>query len=207
MYLNSFIRSIFLSSYFHSFSSLFLFLLLNTIIFVFSTFTSKLFSQHSLPAFSSSLTFPGSSSFLSFLSHSLPLLPSHPQTPGCKLSLYPPHSSPLVLFLTFRPYLPHKYIVNSRELSGQPCLTPFVGSNHSPSFSPTFALFFVFAYISSIFRSSHSVILVSLSLSYTQTFLSVYLVKRCFDLHLFFRCSSHPRGLSNIVLSQLEAPT
>jgi hypothetical protein len=34
--------------------------------------------------------------------------------------------------------------------SGQPCLTPFVVSNHSPSFSPTFTLFFVLAPQSSV---------------------------------------------------------
>jgi hypothetical protein len=44
------------------------------------------------------------------------------------------------------------YIVNSRGLSEQPCLTPFVVSNHSPSFSSTFTL------------------LIPLSFSYTQTF-------------------------------------
>jgi hypothetical protein len=42
-YLNWFTRSIFLPSHFYSFSSLSLFLLLNTIIFVFSTFTSSFF--------------------------------------------------------------------------------------------------------------------------------------------------------------------
>jgi hypothetical protein len=60
------------------------------------------------------------------------------------------------------------YIVNSRTLSGEPCLTPFVVSNHLPSFSPTFTLFLVLTYISSIFRTSHS--LIPLSLSYTQRF-------------------------------------
>jgi hypothetical protein len=43
--------------------------------------------------------------FLSFLFHSLPQLPSHPQKPGSKLSLYPPHSPPLVPSLTFYPYI------------------------------------------------------------------------------------------------------
>jgi hypothetical protein len=58
--------------------------------------------------------FLSSSSFISFLFHT------------------PPPPPPLVFSLTFHPYLPHNYIVNSRGLSGQPCLTPFVVSNHSP---------------------------------------------------------------------------
>jgi hypothetical protein len=58
-------------------------------------------------------------------------------------------------------FISARYIVNRRGLSGQPCLTPFVVSNHSPSFSPTFTLFFVLAYISSYQPFAYS----SLSLS------------------------------------------
>jgi hypothetical protein len=58
-------------------------------------------------------------------------------------------------------FISARYIVNSRGLRGQPCLTPFVVSNHSPSFSPTFTLFFVLAYISSYKPFAYS----SLSLS------------------------------------------
>jgi hypothetical protein len=95
-------------------------------------------------SFFSSYTSTGSSSFL----HSLLQLSSGPQTPGFKL-------------------------YNSRGLSGQPCLTPFVVSNYSPSFSPTFTLFFVLAYVSSICRTSHS--LIPLYLIRLKYFLSIYL--------------------------------
>jgi hypothetical protein len=50
-YLNPLTLSILLSSHFHSFSSLFLFLLLNTIIFVFSIFTSSFFFLTYFPRF------------------------------------------------------------------------------------------------------------------------------------------------------------
>jgi hypothetical protein len=77
----------------------------------------RLFNIHSV--FSSSHTFPGSSSCLSFLFNSLPQLPSLLQTPGFKLFLNhtPP---PLVLSLTFHPFISATYIVNSRGLAGSP---------------------------------------------------------------------------------------
>jgi hypothetical protein len=53
-------------------------------------------------------------------------------------------------------------IVNLRGLSEQPCLTPFLVSNHSPSFSPTFTLFFVLV---NIFSSYQPFAYSSLSLS------------------------------------------
>jgi hypothetical protein len=56
------------------------------------------------------------------------------------------------------------YIVNSR---GQPCLTPFIVSNHSPSFSITLHFVFFFLRISS---QSSVPSAYSSSLSYTQTF-------------------------------------
>jgi hypothetical protein len=69
------------------------------------------------------------------------------------------------------------YIVNSKGLSGQPGLTPFVVLNHSPSFSPIFTLYFVHPYISSTFRTNHSPI--PLPLSHTlKHFLCVHLIER-----------------------------
>jgi hypothetical protein len=155
IYLNSFTCSIFLlPSSTHSFHS-------SSFSYLTPSFSSF---QKTLPAFSSSHTFPDSSSFLSFLFHSLPQI-SSPQTIGFKFSLYLPHSFFNISSISVT------YIVNSRGLSGQLCLTAIFVSNHSPSLYPTFTLFFVIAYISSIFRTSHLLIRLCLSLMHANIFL------------------------------------
>jgi hypothetical protein len=90
-------------------------------------------SQLSLPAFSSSRTFPLSFTCLSF-------------------------------FVTLT-----KSSANARLI-------------HSPSFSSTFTLFLILAYISSIFRTGHSLIPLSLSHS-PKNFLCVYLANRRPDVY------------------------
>jgi hypothetical protein len=87
----------FLSSQFHSFSSLFLFLILNTIIFIFLTFTSNFFFLIYFPRFF----------IISFISlfHSLPQLLSRPQTPVSKLSFDTHHFR--LLNIHFQLFLPH----------------------------------------------------------------------------------------------------
>jgi hypothetical protein len=119
-YLNSFTRSIFLPSQFHSFSLLFfLFLLLNTIIFVFSTFTciKKI-------ALSSSHRYFLRFFIISFIS--LSLFAAITKSANARLQTFslPTPTPPLVFSLSFHPYPPH--IINSKGLNEQPCLTPFV---------------------------------------------------------------------------------
>jgi hypothetical protein len=117
--LNSFTRSIFLPSQFHSFSLLFfLFLLLSTIIFVFSAFTcikknSSFFVTYFLRVF-----------IISFIS--LSLFAAITKSANARLQTFslPTPTPPLVCSLSFHPYPPH--IINSKGLNGQPCLTPFV---------------------------------------------------------------------------------
>jgi hypothetical protein len=86
----------FLPSQFHSFSSLFLFLLLNTIIF-FSTFTSSFFFLKHFPRFFN----------ISFIS--LSLLPIIKSSANYRLQIFSLATTLhlLVLDLTFHPYLPH----------------------------------------------------------------------------------------------------
>jgi hypothetical protein len=140
------------SSHFHSLSSFFLFLLLNTIIFVFSTFTSSFFF----------LTYFSRFLIISFISLSL-FATITISSANARLHTFSlPTTTPTACAFFNISSTSATYIVNSRGLSGQPCLTPFVVSNHSPSFSPTFTLFLVLAYISSTFRTSHSLIPLSL---------------------------------------------
>jgi hypothetical protein len=86
---------IFPPSHCHSFSSLFLILLLNI---HFQLVLPHILSQASHYFFDFSL--------------SLPLLASQLRTPNSKLSPYPPHSPRLCYLVTFRPSLPHIYMVN-----------------------------------------------------------------------------------------------
>jgi hypothetical protein len=84
------------------------------------------------------------------------------------------------------------YIVNSRGLSGQLCLT--VVSNHSPSFFSIFTLFLVLEYISSTFLFSH--LLISLCLAHTpKHFFSVHLVKRLVALIIAYYDTSLIRNV------------
>jgi hypothetical protein len=95
--------------------------------------------------------------------NSFSLLPSHSQTPGSKLSLSLPHSPPpLVLSLTFHPYLP--YIVNSRGASGQPVSLPL----STQIIHHLLSLCFLFLRISP--QPSIPAIRLFLALSHTQTF-------------------------------------
>jgi hypothetical protein len=96
------------SSQFHSFSSLFLFLLLNTIIFVFSTFTSSFFF----------LTYFHRLCIISFISLSL----------FATITKFLPTTLPSACAFFTISSISATCIVNSRRLSGHPCLTPFVVS-------------------------------------------------------------------------------
>jgi hypothetical protein len=96
------------SSQFHSFSSLFLFLLLNTIIFVFSTFTSSFFF----------LTYFHRLFIISFISLSL----------FATITKFLPTTLPSACAFFTISSISATCIVNSRGLSGHPCLTPFVVS-------------------------------------------------------------------------------
>jgi hypothetical protein len=85
-YLNSFTCTIFLPSQLHSFSTLFFFLFLNTIIFVLSTFTSSFFFLTYFPRFF----------IISFISLSLFLIITK-SFPNTRLQNYPP----LVIFIIY----------------------------------------------------------------------------------------------------------
>jgi hypothetical protein len=122
------------TSQFHSCSSLFLFFLLNTIIFVFSTFISCFFF----------LTYFTRLFVISFISLSLfaTITKSFANARLQTISL--PTTLPLAQAFRNISSISATYIVNSKGLSGQPCFTLFVVPNHSPCFSPIRYLLYLF---------------------------------------------------------------
>jgi hypothetical protein len=101
---------------------------------------------------------------LHFFDFSITLCHNYQVIPKCQapnlLSTY--HTPPACAFFN----ISSKFAIY-QGTSGQPCLTPFIVSNHSPSFSPTFTLFFVLSPQSSVPAIRF---FLSLSFSYIQTF-------------------------------------